>query len=261
MQFNQAEFGRVPEGQQIMNMGQGVQICLPEYDDPTNFRDKFIKLLKGKFAGTIFKENSIALNGNKRNQIVIIMIYSGFPLRFVQNVNYLKEQYDGMISEHNVRGKLNRVLLHTESLSDRVLPSLFEEEEGDIRKRMIVTALKAYLVPNLIEKGEDPDTGDDTFEINIGTRMDEVICTIGANYLKTVEKLCEDAGLRGKLAEYIDNACDEAFKSSRDKEKLCKLVEDYVFDMILPLCGGNKRSVEFVEIKDAAKEFMNSLMK
>ena len=144
---------------------------------------------------------------------------------------------------------------------DRVLPSLFEEEEGDIRKRMIVTALKAYLVPNLIEKGEDPDTGDDTFEINIGTRMDEVICTIGANYLKTVEKLCEDAGLRGKLAEYIDNACDEAFKSSRDKEKLCKLVEDYVFDMILPLCGGNKRSVEFVEIKDAAKEFMNSLMK
>lgn len=261
MQFNQSEFGRVPEGQQITNMGQGVQICLPEYDDPTNFRDKFIRLLRGKFAGTIFKENSIALNGRKKNQIVLIMINSGFPLRFIQNVNYLKEQYDGMISEHNVHGKLNKVLLHTESLSDRVLPSLFEEEEGDIRKRMIVTALKAYLVPNLIEKGEDPDTGDDTFEINIGTRMDEVICTIGANYLKTVEKLCEDAGLRGKLVEYIDNACDETFKNSRDKEKLCKLVEDFVFDVILPLCGGNKRSAEFVEIKDAAKEFMNSLMK
>lgn len=261
MQFNQSEFGRVPEGQQITNMGQGVQICLPEYDDPTNFRDKFIKLLRGKFAGTIFKENSIALNGKKKNQIVIIMINSGFPLRFVQNVNYLKEQYDSMTSEHNVHGKLNKVLLHTESLSDKVLPSLFEEEAGDIRKRMIITALKAYLVPNLIEKGEDPDTGDETFEINIGTRMDEIICTIGNNFLRTLEKLCEDAGLRGKLEGYIDDACNEAFKSSRDKEKLCKLVEDYVFDVILPLCGGNKRSTEFVEIKDAAKEFMNSLMK
>ena len=261
MQFNQAEFGRVPEGQQITNMGQGVQICLPEYDDPTNFRDKFIKLLRGKFAGTIFKENSIALNGKKKNQIVIIMINSGFPLRFVQNVNYLKEQYDSMTSEHNVHGKLNKVLLHTESLSDRVLPSLFEEEASDIRKRMIIMALKAYLVPNLIEKGEDPDTGDETFEINIGTRMDEIICTIGNNFLRILEKLCEDAGLRGKLEGYIDDACDETFKSSRDKEKLCKLVEDYVFDVILPLCGGNKRSAEFVEIKDAAKEFMNSLMK
>lgn len=260
LQFNQSEFGRVPEGQQISRMGQGVQVCLPAYDDPTNFRDKFVRILRGKFPGTIFKENSIALNP-KKNQIVIIMMYSGFPLRFVQNVNYLKGQYDNMISDHNVRGKLNKVLLHTETLSEKVLPSLFEEEEENIRKRMIVTALKAYLVPNLIEKGEDPETGDETYEINIGTRMDEIICTIGDNFLHTVEKLCADASLRGKLTDYIDKAFEDAFRSSRDKERLCKQIEDYVFDVILPLCGGNKRSADFVEIKEVAKEFMNSLTK
>lgn len=258
LQFNQAEFGKVTEGQMTTKMGQGVQICLPEYDDPTNFRDKFIKLLKGKFAGTIFGVNSIAVNP-KSNQIVIIMIYSGYPLRFVQNVSYLKEQYDNMTSVHNVHGKLNKVLLHTESLSDQILPSLFEEEEGSIRKRMILTTVKAYLTPNLIEQGEDPDTGDTTYEINIGTRMDEIICTIGKDFKETLQKLCEDATLRGQLTDYIDGACDEAFKGSREKAKLAKLAEDYLFDVILPLYGGNKRNAEFSEIKDVTKDFLNEL--
>lgn len=197
----------------------------------------------------------------KSNQIVIIRVVNGFPLRFVQNVSYLKEQYDNMTSEHEVQGKLNKMLLHTESLSDRVLPSLFEEEAGNIRKRVILTALKAYVTPNLIVQGENPDTGDTTYEINVGTRMNEVIYPVGENFMRTVEKMCEDANLRGKLSDYIDNACEDAFHTTRDKQNLAKLVEDLVFDTVLPLCGGNKRSAEFTEVKDVAKELINTLTK
>lgn len=259
--FNNAEFGKVPAGQVVERMAQGVQICLPKYNDPTNFRDLFIKRFAKKFPATVFNPvTGVAVNP-KNNQIVIINVTSGFPLRFVQNVSYLKEQYDNMTSEHEVQGKLNKVLLHTETLSDRVLPSLFEEEAGDIRKRVIATALKAYVTPSLIEQGEDPDTGDTTYEINVGTRMDEVIYQIGDNFMRTVEKLCEDANLRGKLSDYIDKACDDAFHTTREKQNLAQLIEDFVFDTVLLLCGGNKRSAEFVEVKDAAKELIKSLTK
>lgn len=252
------EKGKFPGGQVVGNIADGVQLCLPNYDDPTNFRDLFIRRF-AKICTKFDPRTGVAVNP-KINQIVIIRIVNGFPLRFIQNVNYLKEQYDNMTSEHEVQGKLNKVLLHTESLSDRVLPSLFEEEAGDIRKRVILTALKAYVTPNLIEQGEDPDTGDITYEINIGTRMDEVIYQIGENFMRTVEKLCEDANLRGKLSDYIDNACDDAFHTTRDKQNLAKLVEDFVFDTVLPLSGGNRRSAGFVEVKDVAREFLNTLM-
>ncbi|MGM9698697.1 MAG: tubulin-like doman-containing protein [Prevotella sp.] len=259
--FNQAEFGRVPAGQKVERMAQGVQICLPKYTDPTNFRQKFIEHFGNKFPNTIFGDDkSVAVNP-KANQIVIITVNSGFPLRFVQNVSYLKEQYDNMISEHEVHGKINKVLLHSESLRDNQLPSLFEEEAGDIRKRMIITAIKAYVTPRLMERGEDEETGEETNEINVGTRMDEVIYQIGADFMKTVDKLCEDAMLRGKLADHIDNACDEAFPKLADKKKLAQIIEDFVFDVVLPLCGNNKRSPEFTEVKEVAKELISSLTK
>lgn len=258
--FNSSEFGRVPAGQMVERMAQGVQICLPKYSDPTNFRQKFIDHFANKFPDTVFKLNSVAVNP-KDNQIVIIMINSGFPLRFVQNVSYLKEQYDNMTSEHEVHGKLNKLLLHSESLRDNQLPSLFEEEAGDIRKRMIITAIKAYVTPRLIERGEDQDTGEETNEINVGTRMDEVIYPIGSDFMKTVDKLCEDAMLRGKLTDHIDNACDEAYPKAVDKKQLAQKIENFIFDEVLPLCGNNKRSPEFTEIKEVAKELILSLTK
>jgi len=259
--FNAAEFGRVPAGQMVERMAQGVQICLPKYNDPTNFREHFIRRFSMKFPDTVFKQGVSVAENPKANQIVIITINSGFPLRFVQNVSYLKEQYDNMTSEHEVHGKLNKVLLHSETLPEKMLPSLFEEEEGDIRKRMIMTALKAYTTPNLIEKGEDEETGEETNEINIGTRMDEVIYAIGPNFMRTVDKLCEDAMLRGKLVDYIDGACDEAFPKAVDKKKQAQIVEDFVFDEVLPMCGNNKRSAEFTEIKEVAKELITALTK
>ena len=166
-----------------------------------------------------------------------------------------------MTSEHEVHAKINKILLHSESFRDNQLPSLFEEEAGDIRKRMIILAIKAYVTPRLVERGEDQETGEETNEINVGTRMDEVIYNIGPDFMRTVEILCEDAMLRGTLNDSIENACEEAFPTAVDKKKLAQIVEDFIFDTVLPLCGNNKRSPEFTEMKDVAKELIASLTK
>ena len=258
LQFNQGEFGKVTGDGTTTTMGQGVQICIPEYNDPTNFRDKFIQRLTGKFEGNLITANSVTGNA-KENQIVIIMIYSGFPLRFVQNINFLKEQYDGLISPHNPRGKVNKLLLHTESLSEKVLPSLFEESAAVIRGQVITLALKAYNIPGMISQGENPETGDMQSEINVGTRMDEVIYVVGKDFMKTVELLSSDARLRQKLTGHIEQAYDDITKTSLAKKEMAEKLENYLFDVVLPLCGGNKRSQEFGEIKEVVKDILKDL--
>ena len=255
--FNQAEFGRVAAGHVAEQMAQGVQLCLPIYETDPAFRQRFIDRFARRFPGTVYKhDKSLAVNP-KSNQIVIIYINSGFPLRFVQNVSYLKEQYDHMTSEHEVNNKINKLLLHTETFPDNTLPSLFEEEERDIRKRVIATVLKAYVTPGLIER----NTEEETNEINIGTRLDEKYYSIGSDFMRTIELFCTDAMLRGKLTEHIENACEEVFPKAMNKKELAQKVEDFVFDVVLPLCGDNKRSPEFIEIKEIAKELVNSLTK
>ena len=109
------------------------------------------------FEGNLITPNSVTTNA-KENQIVIIMIYSGYPLRFVQNINFLKEQYDSMVSPHNPRSRVNKLLLHTETLTERVLPSLFEASAVAVRGQVITLVLKAYNTPGVISQGENPDT-------------------------------------------------------------------------------------------------------
>lgn len=258
LQFNQGEFGKVTGDGTTTTMGQGVQICIPEYNDPSNFRDKFIKHLTGMFEGNLITPNSVTTNA-KENQIVIIMIYSGYPLRFVQNINFLKEQYDGMVSSHNPRGKVNKLLLHTESLTEKVLPSLFEESAAAVRGQVITLALKAYNAPGVISQGENPNTHDMQWEINVGTRMDEEFYVIGKDFLKTVELLGSDARLRQKLTNHIEQAYDEVTKTAAGKKGMAAKLEDYLFDVVLPLCGGNKRSEEFTEMKEIVKGMLNEL--
>jgi len=258
LQFNQGEFGKVTGDGTTTTMGQGVQICIPEYNDPTNFRDKFIKHLTGMFEGNLITPNSVTTNA-KENQIVIIMIYSGYPLRFVQNINFLKEQYDGMVSPHNPRSKVNKLLLHTESLTERVLPSLFEASAAAVRGQVVTLALKAYNTPGVISEGENPETGDMQWEINVGTRMDEVIYIIGKDFMKTVELLGSDARLRQKLTNHIEQAYEEITKTAAAKKAMAEKLENYLFDVILPLCGGNKRSEEFIEMKEIVKGMLNEL--
>ncbi|MBR1499268.1 MAG: hypothetical protein IJ615_06530 [Bacteroidaceae bacterium] len=256
LQFNEEEFGKSIDGQPVSTTSQHVQICVPEFKEP--FRSEFIQMIRDQYPDTIFSDKSIAGNDHT-NEMVFIMLRADFPLRFVQNVKKLREKYEEMVSEHNPQGKLNRVLLHTETLPDGTLPCLFEESEGNVRRRVMLSAIKAHLVPGLIEEGEDPDNGRTVYLINIGTRMDEIPCYVGKNVLETAARLTDDARLRQQLTAYIDHACDEAFRGDSGRQQLAKKAEDFLFDEILPLCGGNKLSEMFKEYKEVTKDLIKSL--
>lgn len=256
LQFNEEEFGKSVDGQPVSTTSQHVQVCVPQFKEP--FRSEFIQMIRDQYPETVFSDKSVAGN-NHPNEMVFIMLRADFPLRFVQNAKKLREKYEEMVSEHNPQGKLNRVLLHTETLPDGTLPSLFEESAGNVRRRVMLSAIKAHLVPGLIEQGEDPSNGRTVYLINIGTRMDEIPCYVGKNVLETVTRLTDDAKLRKQLTAYIDRACDDAYRGDNGREQLAKKAEDFLFDEILPLTGGNKLSEEFKEYKEVTKDLIKSL--
>jgi hypothetical protein len=256
LQFNEEEFGKSIDGQPVSTTSQHVQVCIPQYKEP--FRSEFIQMIRDQYPETVFSDKSVAGN-NHTNEMVFIMLRADFPLRFVQNLKKLNEKYEEMITEHNPQSKLNYVLLHTETLPNGTLPSLFEENAGNVRHRMMLSAIKAHLVPGLIEQGEDPTNGRKVYLINIGTRMDEIPCYVGKDVLQTTSRLVEDAKLRQQLTTYIDRACDDAFRGDEGHLQLAQKAEDFLFDEILPLCGGNKLSDEFKEYKEVTKDLIKSL--
>ena len=256
LQFNNGEFGRGQNGATPMH--QYVQICLPEYNDPTNFRDKFINLLRGCFAGTIYNEKSIATN-YKPNQIVIIMLKADFPLRFVQNINFLYDQYQNMTSVHNNHSKLNKVLLHTESLSSDTLPSLFEEDPDVLQKRMELLAIKLHSVPELVGPGIDPKTKDPISVIKIGEGFKTQVIEVGADVVKTAKMLAKDPQKRKTLSEYIDGVIAEKYVSSAEKQEFCKLIENMICDVVLPQCNNNMLDPLFSEYRTVAEDYFKSI--
>ena len=256
LQFNEEEFGKSVDGQPVSTTSQHVQVCVPQFKEP--FRSEFIKMIRDQYPETVYSDKSIAGNDHS-NEMVIIMLRADFPLRFVQNVKKLNDKYEEMVTEHNPQHKLNQVLLHTETLPDNTLPSLFEESADKVRARVMLSAIKAHLVPGLIEEGEDPKNRRKVYLINIGTRMDEIPCYVGKNVLETVARLTEDAKLRQQLTAYIDHACDDFYHDDEARLQLAKKAEDFLFDEILPLCGGNKLSEEFQKYKEVTKELIKSL--
>lgn len=128
LSFNYAEVGKVVEGQYPERMVSCVQLCLPAFEDGSNFRERFIDGFAARCPKTIFNPNEEVLKTSNIQQITITAITGGFPLRYVENVDYLKKQYDTMTSEDEAQGKLNKMLLHTESLGYNALPNLYIEE-------------------------------------------------------------------------------------------------------------------------------------
>ena len=89
-------------------------------------RDEFIETFRRACFGGSFTPESAAFN-DRGNEIVIIRVASKILLRYLQNVVYMKGAYNKLTSEINPKSKLNRVLLHTESLSDEQMPDLYLE--------------------------------------------------------------------------------------------------------------------------------------
>lgn len=228
LQFNQKQIGMV-----FANAGGGmqsmIQLCLPEYpDDTTGFRQKLIDAFAAAAPGFIPKQD-VAINP-KPNQIVVVAAKAGFPLRYLTNVEVLKNKYEEML--HAQDKELNKMVLHTESF-DKELPSLFEMGTEEVKRMIEKPVLLAYAL-GLIERKSDPTTGQKFDAMKVKDAFGDKWERIGSDILSVTDTIAKNFTQATALKNEVEKEMKTAARSNDQKAALRQKLVDIVQTVILP---------------------------
>ena len=252
LQFNSEEqskrFGYAGGGMMQMKL-----LRLPLFpEDQTGFRDKLIRMMQ-RVAPGFNPTMNVSVCENK-NEIVIVSVAAGFPLRYVANVKELKQHYDRMIADPT-EGQLNRMVLHTETF-EKPLPTLFEKSivermEELERTLMIAMGLKLFAEKN------DPVTGERFLAINFPSDFGDDWKRVGKDYLDMVRNLAEQPAFAVQVERIINKTFAQQVRSNDQKAQLRRSIDmDVVRGHILnlPVCEGNESSTEYQKYKKLAED-------
>ena len=259
LQFNAEEqskqFGNAPGGMMQMKL-----LRLPLFpEDQTGFRDKLIRMMQLVAPGFNPSENVSVCE--KKNEIVIVSVAAGFPLRYVANVKELKQHYDRMIADPT-EGQFNRMVLHTETF-EKPLPTLFEKsivERMEELKRtlMIAMGLKLFAEKN------DPVTGERFLAINFPCDFGDDWKRVGKDYLDMARNLAEQPAFAEQVERIINKTFAQQVRSNDQKAQLRRSIGmDVVRGHILnlPVCEGNEFSTEYQKYKKLAEDIFTHELK
>lgn len=254
LQFNSEEMSKILPGKDSATpMMKMLQLSLPEYNDPSNFRDKFISMFTRCCPG--FKESDVSVN-YKPNQIVVVAAASGFPIRYLANAANLKEAYDEKLIGSS--GPLNKMVMHTESFVES-LPPIFDKSISEKKKELIPTVLLAFAMGVVVDK-TNPTTGVTQKAIGFEDRFGDIgsWVMLGKNTLQAVDKLVaseEDAEKVVKLVRQKLNG----YVHVDDKMQLIKSIGAVLRNDVLAACKGNDLDPVYLEYKQIASGIADTL--
>ncbi|MDO9105802.1 MAG: tubulin-like doman-containing protein [Methylovulum sp.] len=144
MRFNQSEITTAPSA--VM------AVILPRCEEVQSFRDELANLFMGNQTPGI--RLCIVDSARNLNQISLISFKYGFPLRFLQPVQFLKEKYDLRLQQNLMRARLE---VHIEDHPADRLPDLFRTRPDQIGNR-ILPLYQLALALGLLQAQQDPAT-------------------------------------------------------------------------------------------------------
>ena len=257
VQFNPRETAMVIPGNTGAMM-QMVQLALPQTDEKTNdFKEKLIQAFERNVPG-FNKKDDVSVN-YKDNQIVVISANSGFPLRFLANVEVCKEKYDALVTPQNGKCALNRMVLHTESFKDD-LPEIFEENPEARKQKMVKPLMLAYAL-GIVKEQQDPTTGAkfDAIRIPDETFGDQWK-PMGKGFADSWEAVAQDFKLAQLLKNQVAKEMAVQARSNDQKAVLRKALGELVQTKILPspLCENNQFNPNYTKFRNLAVEIIQS---
>lgn len=250
MQFNQGEMGKNIAGNSASKMTRMIQLCLPKYNDPSNFRNKFIEAFASQCRAYCTFDPSVDVSINYRDsQIVVISAAASFPLRFIQNIKFLQDKYK--IKTMGKDGELNKVLLHSES--GLKLPELFEASLVDKRASLLSYAIMLHSM-NVLQEKTDPETGATFVAIGIGSGFSRKWLRVGKDMEETANLLIRDGVLAKSIIDYTDAILSAEYKQNAQRAVLRDAIENNVCETILPLVNNNDQDPLFEEYRKTAEK-------
>lgn len=244
-----------------------VQLCLPEGNsESTNaFRQKLINAFQHAIPG--FDVNKDVVKNYKENQIVVICVKSGFPLRFLANVKTAKEKYDALMSKHHPNQALNSIVLHTESFGDDmtdILPSLYYERPNP--NTVMKNVMLAYAL-GIVEEQQDPVTQEkfDAISSTDPTFGSVVWTRLGRNIIETWQELSNDWDMadvvRLKVKEYMATHVRSNDQKAAVRKNLLQVLDTKILPS--PMCENNKYNQNYIKFHalavEVAQEYLTEL--
>lgn len=234
-----------------------VQLCIPEYNDPTNFREKFINM----FAQCCpdFNPSLDVSVSYKSNQIVLVAAASAFPLRYVANVANLKTVYESKLI--GPQADLNKMVMFTETHAKK-LPELFAKSKEDMVEELVPTLLLAFGMGLPVRK-EDPVTGGKFYAIGFEDEFGDLgdWIKLGKNISQAVETLTASESDAKKISELVQSKLKSDYRHNEKKTVLRKAIASFVKEHVLPLCGGNDMDERYLAYKTISRALFDKELK
>jgi hypothetical protein len=147
--FNDAEVKRQGPGTLQGGFFQYLSIIVPEAPELQEFRQQ----LMGEFRNATPGAKDEVTSRGRSNEITLVSLRNLFPLRYVADVQFLKERYDQRLGSDNT-GQA-KTELHTEGDGSQ-FPSLFIES---VDSKKYLAYLMTGRAMGLLDSLEDPETG------------------------------------------------------------------------------------------------------
>lgn len=267
LNFDQSELLKTLKNNPVRIIGQTIKIetvliKIPAPLDKKEFVEKLKTAFRNAFAGNknvIFDEHI----GGKQNEITIISLANGFPIRVVGEAKILKEKYDATIKREDET--VARLVLHMEGDGTDYLPLFLpsREEREKARRKLLEDNLPNVFLAYVMSVIQKQDKGDGSGKMIYGmSQKDEY----GMN-----------AGLIGFGAKFIDieNSLEESHAQKMNNEVKVGLAGDYkhnskrielknqiithVNDVILKECNQNSNDKTYLLFQKAATQAIKSL--
>lgn len=264
LEFNDAELQRSVGGQNpVPEQGTNINrkivlIQLPKVEGNETVQ-KFAVKLKSALEGAVGAEIQVKvdMNGSRQNELTVQAITYCFPIRCLKNLAFYKERYDHLVNGNE--GRQMRVVLHSEGSGDD-FPKLEMQGEllgSQLREMFMPYAIADYAL-DFIKYG---DLADGTGRKAFGTITKDAL--LGLETLRPLAEKFTGIGysqaFTEELGEKLKNKYEEVASSTLmnielRKQTMIPKVQQLLGQVVLPECGGNQGSPEFLEFVEWTKK-------
>lgn len=251
-ELQRAVGGQNPVPQQGMNINRKiVLINLPKVEG-NEMVQKFAAKLKDALLGAVSAgvQVKVDMNGTRQNEMTVQAITYCFPIRCLKNLAFYKERYDLLVGGNE--GRQMRTVLHTEGTGDD-FPRL--EVQGEMLGSQLRDMFMPYAIADFaIDYIQYGDLADGTGRKAFGTVTKDPL--LGLSTLKPLADRFTGIGYSPAFTEefgeelkdkYEEVASTTLMNIELRKQTMIPKVQQLLAQVVLPECGGNQGSPEFLE--------------
>lgn len=263
LELDETEISRAVTNNAIPEIGQNISrkivlVNLPKVegnDRVQAFANRLKDALINSVEGGI--EVKVDMNGEHKNEMTVMTIQYCFPIRCLKNLRFYEECYNRLINTPNeTQARENRTVLHTEGTGEQ-FPVLFiapEKLGSELRKEYMPYIILALAMGKIKHGTLEDGTGRQAYgtierdDLGFETLSPLADKFTGIGYCeKFTEDFCEE------YKEIIEKEFKTTYLNINERQAtLIPKVQEIAQKILLPECGGNAGSEEFLFYRAAA---------